>query len=302
MTVTEDEPWRIAAAMLNFPPSHEADEAVWRDALGQVARAGFSDVDPMDSWVRLADLEPARLDALLGICSDLGLRIPAISTSRRSVVDPAHGEENLAYSHRVIDTAAAIGATAISFGLMQALTPRQREALWFWTVPGASDPDDREVRRLAASRFRDLGDHALSVGVVLSLEMYEDTYLGTTDSAIRLIEEIDSPAVGLNPDLGNLVRRQGPVEPWYDIITRTAPYVTYWHVKSYARLEDPIKDVVLSTPTAMELGVIDYRTAVSTVLAAGYRGHFCAESYGGDGLSISARNRDYLRTLLPSQG
>ncbi len=302
MTVTEDEPWRIAAAMLNFAPSHDADEATWHNALAQVARAGFTDVDPMDSWVRLADLEPSRRAALLGICDDLGLRIPAMSTARRSVVDPDHGEENLVYGHRVIDTAAEIGASAVSMGLMQALTPRQREVLWFWTVPGATDPDDPEVRRLAVRRLRELGDHAESVGVVLALELYEDTYLGTADSAVQLVEEIGSPAVGLNPDLGNLVRRHGPVERWQDIIARTAPYTTYWHVNSYSRIEDPASSVYLSVPTSMELGVIDYRSAIATVIAAGYRGHFCAESYGGDGLSVSARNRDYLRTLLPTEG
>ena len=48
----------------------------------------------------------------------------------------------LAYGHRVIDTAKAIGAGSVSFGLFEALTDAQKKALWFWTVDGAKNPDD----------------------------------------------------------------------------------------------------------------------------------------------------------------
>jgi len=167
--------------------------------------------------------------------------------------------------------------------------------------PGSGRPGDAQIRGLAIDRFRELGEHAASVGVTIALELYEDTYLGSGASAVRLVTEIDHPAVGINPDLGNLVRRHGPVEPWQDIIAATAPYARYWHVKNYQRIEDPDRDLYLSIPTSMELGVIDYRSAVRTALDAGYRGAFCVEHYGGDGLSISARNRDYLRTLLPQE-
>ena len=32
---------------------------------------------------------------------------------------------------------------------------------------------------------------------------------------------------------------------------------------------------------------------------SGFRGAFCTEHYGGDGLSVSATNREYLRRILP---
>jgi hypothetical protein len=34
-------------------------------------------------------------------------------------------------------------------------------------------------------------------------------------------------------------------------------------------------------------------------LAHGFRSAFLYEHYGGDGLSVSAANRDYLRRILP---
>jgi hypothetical protein len=46
--------------------------------------------------------------------------------------------------------------------------------------------------------------------------------------------------------------------------------------------------------------VIDYRSAVKLALANGFQGVICVEHYGGDGLSVSATNRDYLRSrVLP---
>jgi sugar phosphate isomerase/epimerase len=296
------EPWTIAAAMLPFSNQQDAAPEVWASALAQVARAGFRFVDPTDSWLRVADLEPSRLQEFQHVVAEAGLVVPAISTARRSVIDPRDGDDNLAYSHRVIDTAVAIGARHVSFSLMRPLTEEQRRVTWFWTVPGAADPADRSLWDLAVARFRELGRHAESVGIELSLEMYEDTYLGTAADAVQLVEDIGSPAVGLNPDLGNLVRRQGPIEHWLDLIRATAPYTRYWHVKNILRLEDPGSGLVLTAPAPLPSGVIDYRTAVGVVLDAGFTGAFCVENYGGDGLAVSAANRDYLLSVLPARG
>ena len=73
--------------------------------------------------------------------SDVGLTIPAISTSRRSVMDPEHGEEYLAYSHRLLDEAAELGVPLVSFGFFQDMTPEQKQALWFWLVDGWHDDE-----------------------------------------------------------------------------------------------------------------------------------------------------------------
>ena len=51
----------------------------------------------------------------------------------------------------------------------------------------------------------------------------------------------------------------------------------------------------------MESGYIDYRSAIGIALAAGYQGPFGVENYGGDGLSVSATNREYLRRILAAK-
>lgn len=301
--------WPIAAAMLQFPAvqpdggsTQDAPAEVWERALAEVRSLGFTEVDPTDSWLRIADLRPARLAEFTDIVTRLGLTVPAISTARRSVIDPELGEDNLAYSHRVIDVAPEVGASIVNIGLLPRLLPAQQDALWFWEQPGYRDPDDPAVWNLGVARIRELGDHAAAVGVELSLEMYEDTYLGTADDAVRFVDDIGHPAVGLNPDLGNLIRLHRPVEAWRSMLAKVLPYANYWHVKNYYRMEDPASGVILTSPAPLESGMMSYRLALADALAAGYTGAFCVEHYGGDGLGVCATNRDYLRSLLRRTG
>ncbi|WP_396899244.1 sugar phosphate isomerase/epimerase family protein [Mycolicibacterium sp.] len=311
MTIADIEPltrdnWPIAAAMINFPSvladgttTQDQDAEGWAATLEQVADAGFTEFDPTDSWLRVADLSPSRLQEFLDVVKSVGLTIPAISTARRSVVDPDFGDDYLEYGHRVIDTAAAIGAAIVSFGFFRALTPAQRNALWFWTVQGPVDSFDPIDWDRAVRRTRELGEHAAQAGIAISLEMYEDTYLGSADSSVKFVRDVDHPAVGLNPDLGNLQRLHRPVERWEVMAEKTLPYVNYWHVKNYFRTEDGTTGAIVTAPAPLELGVINYRKAVQMAIEKGFRGAFCTEHYGGDGLSVSATNREYLRRILP---
>ena len=298
--------WPIAAAMIQYPNRLPDGSSVqdqpaegWAKTLSDVADAGFTELDPTDSWIRLADLERPRLDEFLAVCRSLELTIPAISTSRRSVIDPEYGADYLAYSHRVIDTAKDIGAGAVSFGLFGALTSEQLKALWFWTVDGVKNPDDPAMWQHAVNCIRELGRHAEELGIEVSLEMYEDTYLGTADSAVRFVNDVGLPNVGINADLGNLIRLHRPVEHWQQMMAKVAPYAKYWHVKNYLRMEDTASGLIASHPAPLENGIINYRSAIRMALECGFQSAFLCEHYGGDGLSVSAANRAYLRRVLP---
>ncbi|WP_445262999.1 sugar phosphate isomerase/epimerase family protein [Pseudokineococcus sp. 1T1Z-3] len=273
----------------------------WARTLEDVVDAGFDCVDPTDSWLRLGDLSPERLREFQDVVADLGLRVPVVSTARESPVDPEHGEANLALLHRGIDAATTVGAEVFNVGFFRALAPAQKRALWFWTAPGAQDPDpdvDPGTYRLAVERTRELGRHAAENGLVLSLEMYEDTYLGTADGAVRFVTDVDLPEVGLNPDLGNLQRLHRPVERWDEMAAKVLPYTNYWHTKNYLRTEDETTGAITTAPAPLETGVMSYRQMLADAVELGFRGPITCEHYGGDGLSVSARNRDYLRGLL----
>jgi sugar phosphate isomerase/epimerase len=302
------ENWPIAAAMIQYinilpDGSSVQDQSPedWAATLSDITDAGFTELDPTDCWLRVADLSQARRDVFKQVLAEAGLTVPAISTSRRSIIDPEHGDEYLTYCHRVIDAAADLGGRSVCFGLFGPLTDAQKKVLWFWTVDGHRNPDDPAVYRKAVEGMRELGRHAEDTGIDIALEMYEDTYIGTADSAVKFVTDVDHPAVGLNPDLGNLIRLHRPVEHWASMVEKTVPYVRYWHVKNYLRIEDDSKGVILSAPAPLESGLINYRTAIRQAIAHGFRGAFCCEHYGGDGLSISASNRAYLRRILPKQ-
>ncbi|MBB5785508.1 sugar phosphate isomerase/epimerase family protein [Jiangella mangrovi] len=301
--------WPICAALLQFPAvsrtgevAQDAPAEAWERALTQVARAGFDRVELADGWVRVADLSPGRRAELGGAVRAAGLRVASVNIVRRSVIDAVRGAENLAHAHRTIDAAAELGASVVCASLHQPLTDDQRSRLWFWTGQGHVDPDDDTVRALAVERLRDLGRHAASVGLLLSLELYEDTYLGSSSSAVRLVTDIGLPSVGLNPDIGNLVRLHRPVEDWWEIGRATLPYANYWHVKNYARDEHAATGTVTALPAPLESGFVNYRELVELALSSGFQGMLCCEHYGGDGLSVSAANQAYLRRILPETG
>jgi sugar phosphate isomerase/epimerase len=83
--------WPIAAAMLQFPAMtrgqsvQDQDAARWTATLEEVAEAGFTHFDPMDSWLRVADLSESRREEFPKTVKQVGLTIPVISTARRSV-------------------------------------------------------------------------------------------------------------------------------------------------------------------------------------------------------------------------
>lgn len=300
--------WPIAAALLQFPGTKPDGTSVqdesaegWAQTLREVRNVGFDAVDLTDSWLKPADLPAHRLAEFKDVLGATGLTAPVLSVVRTSVVDPAHGAANFDYTLRSVEAAAELGASTLSLGLHQPLTPAQRQRLWFWTAEGAGDPaGDADTWQLAVQRFREIGRRAADYGMLVSLELYEDTYLGTADSAVRLIEDIGLANVGINPDLGNLVRLHRPIESWQEILHKTLPYTNYWQVKNYFRDENPDTGSVTSSPAPLELGFINYRQAVREALAAGFTGVFCCEHYGGDGLGVSAMNQRYLRSLLDS--
>ena len=299
------ENWPIAAAMLPFGstdsrggPIHDADPEEWARHLRLVRRIGFTEIDPTDTWVRVADLDAARMDDFKGVLDDTGLTIPAISTSRRSVMDPEHGAEYLAYSHRLLDMAAELKVPMVSFGFFQEFTPAQKQALWFWLADGWHDDEAPEARARAASLIRELAEHAAGNGQQITLEMYEDTYVGTCAGAVRFLEEVGHDACGLNPDIGNFIRLHRPIEPVQEMFDLVLPHANYWHVKNYARDEDPATGQVATFPVPMEYGLINYRAAVGQALDLGFRGAFLCEHYGNDAITVIGRNRAYLRELL----
>lgn len=118
-------------------------------------------------------------------------------------------------------------------------------------------------------------------------------------SFISVMLDFALASVGINADLGNLIGLHRPVEHWQEMMGKVGPFAKYWHVKNYTRTEDPASGVIVTHPAPLESDIINYRAAIRMALAHGFSSPFLCEHYGGDGLSVSAANRDYLRRILP---
>ena len=302
--------WPIGAALLNFTgvtaegqDRTTAGPAAWKQTLREVRYAGFDHVDLTDSWVRAADLDSGGRRDLLNTARSYDLAFSDLAVTRKSVITPDEdqAQRNIAYTKRTIDAAADLEAPMVCLGLHDPFTEAQKDATWFWLAQGAEDVDTPENREKAATRFRELGEYAATRGVSISLEMYEGTFLGTADSSVQLVTAVDLPNVGLCPDIGNIVRLHREVEDWREMLTKMLPHTNYWQLKNYFRDYDPATGSYASAPAPLALGFINYRDAIGMAVESGFDGPMCVEHYGGDGLSVTAINRDYIREILKAK-
>ncbi len=99
--------------------------------------------------------------------------------------------------------------------------------------------DDPALRGLAIERVRELADHAQRRGLQIRLEIYEDIYIGTADDAVAFFKDVDHPAAGTNPEIGNLIRLHRPMPTFQETYAKVLPFSNYWHIENYIRDEDP---------------------------------------------------------------
>lgn len=299
------ETWPIAVNMLSFggalrdgTPTQDAPAEVWDDAMKQVTDLGVTAIDPTDAWMPLAIMSEQRIGEFEDVLKANGLTIPSISMTRSSVVDKDKGDYYLDFAHKTIDLAPRFGASVVNIGFMQAVTPAQADAIWFWLEDGHHD--DPALRDKAVERTQELADHAQRNGIQLSLEMYEDTYVGTPEEAVQFVKDVDRPNCGINPDLGNLVRLHRPMPHPNEMFEIVLPYSNFWHIKNYTRDFDPATGAYATAPMPLEFGYINYRQVIRRALELGYSGPFCCEHYGSDSLGVCARNVTYIRQVLAS--
>jgi sugar phosphate isomerase/epimerase len=288
----------VLAVRPRAEPLREAGPQAWMDDLSELRAVGFEAIDLVDSWLSPADLSPGELAALAEAIDANGLRLAGLSVIRRSIIDPELGEENLALTLRALEAAPALGAPIVSIGFHRPLTAAQR-ASQFWMVDAPGDDRSESTWGLATQRLRIVVRRAEELGLRVALEMHEGTLLDSSAGVLRILDAVASDVLGVNPDLGNLVRVPRPLdEGWEETLRAVLPHTTYWHVKNYLRLEHPSAGIYLSAPSELAGGCIDYRRAFRLAFDAGYEGPLCIEHYEGDALGAIARGRSYVGELL----
>jgi sugar phosphate isomerase/epimerase len=283
-------------------PAIGADPASWGGALKTIADCGFEHVDLVSAWVSPGVLSAAELDELGEALDDAGLRPAGVSLVRASVIDPADGPANLDLTLATLEATAHLGAPVLSIGFHRPLQGAQLHGPFWMAAAPTDDASDANFDR-AIERLAQVCASAERLDVDVSLELHEGTLLDRGERIMRLLDGVGSERLGVNLDIGNLIRVPGPmVEPWRETLQACLGRINYWHIKNYMRLEQPSTGLALSVPCGIADGEIDYRTAAEQVIGAGYRGALCIEHYGGDPLWVMRQGREYLQSLPSVNG
>ena len=73
----------------------------------------------------------------------------------------------------------------------------------------------------------------------ISIELHQNTLCDNSWSMLHLLELVDRPNVGANPDLGNVYWTYETPEESCEDATGLAPHANYWHMKNLVRVPLP---------------------------------------------------------------
>ena len=107
-------------------------------------------------------------------------------------------EALMEYTRKAVDFAQTIRCRNLVFGC-----PRNRQ------IPAP------ECRSQAVSFFREIGAYAAAHGCIIGIEanppIYNTNFINTTQEALQFINEVNSPGVMLNLDVGTMIYNNEPV-------------------------------------------------------------------------------------------
>jgi sugar phosphate isomerase/epimerase len=151
-----------------------------------------------------------------------------------------------------------------------------------------------------AEQLRRFGRMAADLGVEIAIEVHQGSIADNSAATLHLLDLVGLDNVGANPDLGNVLwHYEHPEETSEACIVALASRSKYWHCKNLKRLNIPELHHTFFLRVPLPDGDIDYRFAVSAMLAAGYDGYLAVEGANtGDQLSADRRSVDYVRALL----
>lgn len=261
------------------------DEAGIDRGFAALAEAGFGAVELSDIWLDSRSMTIATAQLLARRAAAHTLTIVGLSTL--GIVD----------SDAALTIAAEVGAPVLCLGLHQ-MPKAPAGDVSFWAAPPAPPAAEDAAFAALATGLRRLCARAAGQGIGIVIEMNENALIDRGSHVLRLLDLVGADNLGVNPDLGNLTRVTTPMpEPWFETLAATAPHTPYWHVKNNLRMEHPA-GIIVTHPCALAEGVIDYRVALSRLVAAGFSGPIVVESYWGDRLHGLAQSRLYLDSLL----
>ncbi len=218
-----------------------------------------------------------------------GMHSPRVAARNRAALETA------------VKVAGWMGAEVVNTTVLTSPVPTMPGANVGEVVSQGSSRDASQADYEATSKgLAEIADRAAGVGVQISIEVHQLSIADNSWSALHLLEMIDRPNVGINPDLGNIYWTYDvPEQTCEDAIVALAPHANYWHCKNMYRVHIPENEHALFIRQPLPDGEIDYRFAVSAMMQAGYKGYLAIEGVQlGDQLTRDMRSVDYVKALI----
>lgn len=215
----------MAAPALGLSEKALPPELDFKERLQAAARAGFATLElSVDNTPqRLLRLEwgPSERRALRQVQEGTGVRIESIclSANRSYPLGSAH-EELRRRGQEIIAQTIAL-ACDLQITLVQ--------IAGYDTVGAAQgDPSTADSARRFAEGLSEAAAKAERAGVVLGLENMDTTFINSIPKALYYVREVDSSALRLYPDVGNLCAFHGDPDAE---LRAGAPYIAALHLK-----------------------------------------------------------------------
>jgi sugar phosphate isomerase/epimerase len=250
---------------------HPAEQAVqW------VAWAGFAGVE----WAaipgmaeHLSAARPDEARALVARARDLGLETPACEAATNLFDEGAR--ERL---YRTFELCGQLGIRVVTTG-----------------SSGASRPESLEQFLQVA---REVARHAEDSGVVWACKPHVGSAVYSTETALTLVREVPSRALGINFDPTHLQRvGEDPVAA----VRRLGPHLRHVHIRDYSSPDTRIGPPELQVPGR---GLVDLTGVFRALSDVGYAGWADLEIIGAGGwdpvrqMAIAAASCGYLQRLV----
>ncbi|MGC9347561.1 MAG: sugar phosphate isomerase/epimerase family protein [Anaerolineae bacterium] len=212
-------------------------------------------------------LTPQKIEAVRQLVTDLGLSPYSISYHQDYLYNDAYFET----------TKQAVE-----------LTPEFGTDIFVFSGPAKRSGDEREWS-LMVDRTRELVELAELAGVVLAEEFEPNFVVGSTADLLRLFEEVDSPALAANLDLGHVfLCDPHPIEAIHAVGDR----IVHCHIENMA---EGVHDHLLP-----QEGDMDLKAYLAALRDIGYEGGLSLDLYKYEYEKVAGDAIAYLRDLLTS--
>lgn len=262
------------------------------EAAARIAGLGYEGLELMadvpHAWP--AGLLKGTKDAIRAAMGETGLEFSNVNAFMMNAIDdhrqpywypswiePDEGYRRVRIDHtrRTLDLCAELGAPHITTEPGGPLAPGQTRA---------------EAMNVFIDAIRPVAEHAQQVGVLLLIEPEPGLLIETTDQYLEAAERLNSPAVGLNFDVGHAfcMGEDLPAQ-----VAKMAPHTRHYHFEDIAATR-------VHHHLVPGTGAIDFAAVVSAIRGTGYEGWLTVELYPfvEDPDSAARRAREVLLPLM----